>query len=186
MKKIIVFFSIIMIPLFLGACTNQVQIAPSDEFKDYNETAENYFLAYVEEDYYTMKKYLPDELIQGDYRLEEAQENDTPLDKETKENMGEYYGIYGFDYFYEDYGVIYYLIEFHNFRSGHPRQPLVFAIGKNDDKYEIQSSKYGKQVVAKHLEEVNNGDFAVSPMDMKKIIENYPEHSFRVKEYPEE
>lgn len=157
---------------------NQVQIAPSDDYKEFNETVEDYFFATVSKDYYTMKQYVSDEVLKESNSLKEAKEGDSPHDPRMLEEMGDRYSITGFDYFYDEHDEIYYLIEYYNYESGN-ESPLIFAVKKKGDDY-ILMNGFGRYV------KYSEFGSTVKPSHLREAMEQYPEHVFVVKEYPGE
>lgn len=180
-KTLLLFVSLTVMIILLSSC-GQKEIAPTN-YKEFNKTMENYFLAVVEEDLYTMKQYLPNKIIEQNPSIKNATKNDKPSEPDMKENMGDKYSIKGFDYFYEDYQEIYYLIEFYNYQRN-DKESLVFGVRKENDDYMVFSAFGHGGIGGSHVKEFNDGDyFTIS--SIKKAMREYPEHTFVVKEYPE-
>ncbi|MFD2658457.1 MULTISPECIES: hypothetical protein [Gracilibacillus] len=183
MKKVLlVFGSLTFIVLLSVACQQQQMIAPAD-YEDYNTVMEDYFLAYVEEDLYTMKQYLPEDIIEQNIGLKQAEEGDGAKKPDMKENMGVNYSIKGFDYFHEDYDEIYYSIEYYNYkRDG--KESLVFGVKKENDDYKVFSAFGHGGIGGSHVTDFNNGDY-FNPSNIKEVMSENPDNTFVVKEYPE-
>lgn len=183
MKRKLMITIIFILSLFtLNGCSSVYKISPSGDYEEYNKVIETYALAVISDDYHTMKKYLPDNEIQGDHWLEEAKESNTP-DLDTLEKMGDRYSIKGFDYFFKEHGRLYYSVEYFNYKSGHPKEPLVFGIEKTEDNQFYVINKYGRgEINQTHIKDIN-AEF--TPMGIKRAMEEYPENTFVVKEYPE-
>ncbi|WP_269919981.1 hypothetical protein [Caldifermentibacillus hisashii] len=181
MKKIVILFMIVSMLVFgLYGCNEK---RPT-EYEEMNEYVNEYFLAVVQDDYYQMKQMLPDELIQGEYGLENAKETDKPEDKDMKDKMGDRYSITGFDKFYKETGTILYLVEYYNYLSGNEKEPLIFAVTKENDKPTIIGGIFGNYVsLSKYSDKFSGRMF---PRHLRKAMEEYPEHVFIVKEYPNE
>lgn len=157
---------------------------PAKEYKDMNEYVSKYFLAYVSEDYYQMKKLLPDKLIQGDSDLENAKKGDKPEEKTKREKMRDKYSITGFDKFYEEDGCMLYLVEYYNYHTGSKKEPLVFAVGKQDDRPTLLSNPYGNYVTFSQFSDKYTG--RMFPKHLKQLMSENPDNMFVVKEYPGE
>jgi hypothetical protein len=168
--------------MLLSGCMGQQQIAPSD-YKGFNDTIENYFLAEVEEDLYTMKQYLSEELIKANPSLGQAKEGDVPKKSDVKKEMGDRYSIKGFDYYYDDYKEIYYSIEYFHYKRN-DIESLVFGVRKEADGYKVFDVFGIGGIGGSHVKEINNGGY-FTPSSIKQAMKKYPEHTFTVKEYPE-
>lgn len=186
MKKRIQFHLLIvsLLILILSGCSKKSNNY-EERYLDYNEIIEKYALALIEKDYYTMRQYLSKSALRGDTTLENATKKDKPYALEVKEKMGEHYGIYAFDYFYEEYGEMYYLIEYYNFEYvKEQKEKLVFGVKQEKGKL-IVFNKYGRHIEATHFKEITNDNNYVTPNRMEKMMEAYPKNSFVVKEYPD-
>lgn len=172
------FFSIVLLGVLLNGCANQINIAPTEKYKNFNDTVEKYFLSTVSEDFYQMKQMVSGEVLTESIQLQEAKEGDSPHDPQMLEEMGDRYSITGFDYFYEEHGEIYYLVEYYNFRSGNEKSPLIFAVKKEGDDYVLMNG-FGRYIAYSKF------GSTIKPSDLKKAIEENPEHVFVVKDYPE-
>lgn len=182
MKRLSFWLLIICLSMFLLVGCNGYQETPSD-YKEFNKTIENYFLALVEKDYYTMKQYLSEDWIKQSPIIQEAKETDNPIDSEMKEKMGNKYSIKGFDYF-KEYGEIYYSIEYFNYKRN-DTESLVLGVRKENDEYKVFGIFGNGGIGGSHVKEFNNGGyFTIS--NIKKAMKNYPDNTFVVKEYPEE
>lgn len=181
MKKISITLLLAFTFFLISGCKGQ-EVTPS-KYKDYNETMEKYFLAYAEGDLYTMKQYLPLQIINENTNIKNAKENDKPQKPERKEKMGDKYSITGFDYFYEDYGEIYYFIEYFNYERNDIAK-LVFGVKEDNDKLIVFNAFGVGGIGNSHVKEINNGGyFTIS--SIQEAIKKYPEHAFVVKDYPE-
>lgn len=167
--------------LFAGACSKNHQ-SPND-YQEYNQVVEEYALALIEKDYFTMKRYLPESEIQGDTRLINAKEGESKF-PEKREKMGNRYGIYGFDYFFDEHGELYYLVEYYNPNTGNEKDGYVFQVKKNGDKILIQN-KTGLFVYPSRFKPIKKVSGYITPKVMKEIMDEHPEHTFVYKEYPE-
>lgn len=172
-----------LMTLMISGCSEKGHT--EEKYLEYNKTIENYILALIAEDYYTMSQFLPKKSMQGDFELENATEKDKPQDIEKRRKMGDRYAIYAFDYFYEKYGEMYYLIEYYDFRHvNNKKERLVFGVRKENDRF-IVFNKYGLHIEATHFKEITNNDNYVTPELMESIIASHPENSFVLKEYPD-
>lgn len=181
-KATLIIFSVVAM-VIISACNSFDELAPASNYEEYNKVMEEYALAVISDDYYKMKQYLPDNQIQGELWLEEAKENDEPQDLEMLEKMDDRYSIRGFDYFFEEHGVLYYSVEYYNFKSGHTHQPLVFGVTKVDDNQFHVMNTFGiGEIRNSHIK---NTKFTFTPMSIKEAMDENPENIFTVKEYPE-
>ncbi|WP_035723116.1 hypothetical protein [Gracilibacillus boraciitolerans] len=112
------------------------------------------------------------------------QKQQNPLDTEKLEKMGDYLGIYGFDYFYDQYREIYYSVQYKNFRSGHDKQPLIFLLKEVEGEIFVMNvSGSGNLHHSKHHLDDIDGKF--TPVGVKEVMDRYAANTFAVKEYPE-
>lgn len=181
MKRILTILAATLLLVLVSGCMGQQQIAPHN-YKEYNETIENYFLAEVEEDLFTMKQYLSEELIKANPSLERAKEDDVPKKSDVKREMGDRYSIKGFDYFYDDYNEIYYSIEYFHYKRN-DTESLVFGVRKENEEYRVFDVFGIGGIGGSHVKEINNGGY-FTPTSIKQVMKQYPEHTFVVKEYP--
>lgn len=181
MKRILFVITIIFFSVLLAGCKDEEKPI-IEEYQPFNETIEKYFLALMEEDLYTMKQYLHEDVIKQNPSIENAKSSNQPKNPEKRLKMGDKYTIKGFDYFYKDYGEIYYYIEYYNYnRNGN--DSLVFAVQKNNGEYKVFSAFGHGGIGGSHVKNFNNGDY-FTPSNLKVIMNKYPEHTFIVKEYP--
>jgi hypothetical protein len=165
----------------LSACKNGNELAPK-EYDEYNQTMEKYFLAMVEKDLFTMKQYLSQPIIDQNPSIKNAEENDTPKRSDYKENMGDKYSIKGFDYFYDEFGEIYYSIEYYNFKRER-NDSLVFGVRKENNGLKVFNAYGLGGIGGSHVKEVNDGGY-FTLSSIKEAMRKYPEHTFTVKKYP--
>lgn len=153
------------------------------EYKDFDETVEKFFIAKIISDYDTVKKYLPETVINESKELKQAPRGEI-LNPEYKDLIGEKYEITGFDFYYKQHKQIIYLIDYFDPKTKNPHRFSIYGVKKKGDSYMLMNFFDSK--ISGYNFKNETGHPYISISDLKDLMKKYPEHTYVVHSYQQD
>lgn len=175
-------FSLILLVVILLGCSNEdsPQELGKDKYKEYDKVMEEFFIAKITGDYDTLKKYLPESIIE-EFDLDKPQGTiDHP---EYQEVLGEKYELTGFTLYHKSNDQVIYLVDYYDPKIDNPHTYGIYGVKKKDGKYVVMNY-FDLKIDGLHFKE-ETGRSYLSVTTLKELMKKYPEHTYTAHSYKE-